>query len=126
MKERHDSRGGRLRLLPVLTLFALLLSTSATAATSYLQELEAEGTSSPAATTETPKWSTQQPLTSNETVKQGLTKPQFEEALKSRFYGSYLFYATLSNSKQLVVYEEYQKNNDIEHLREVIKAQLTN
>jgi len=109
-----------------------LLSSSATAATSYLQELEAEaaasdeGTSSPPAAAETPKWSTQQPVTSSESIKKGLTKPQFEEALKSRFYGSYLFYSTLSESKQQVVFEEYQKNNDIEHLREIIKAQMTN
>lgn len=125
--------GGVYRLFkPTLLLIVMLLSTTATAATSYLQELEAEA----AATDDNaskkdaeskPAWSQQQNAGANhETIDKGLTKPQFEEALKAHFYGSYLFYSTLTDSKQKVVYGEYQKNNDIEHLREVIKAQMSN
>jgi hypothetical protein len=55
-----------------------------------------------------------------------LSKTPFEEELKSRFYGSYLFYSTLNDAKQQVVYEEYKKNNDIKHLRKVIQSQMTN
>lgn len=124
--------GGVYRLFkPTLLLIVMLLSTTATAASSYLQELEAEA----AATDDNaskknaeskPAWSQQNAGTNHETIDKGLAKPQFEEALKAHFYGSYLFYSTLTDSKQKVVYGEYQKNNDIEHLREVIKAQMSN
>ncbi len=116
---------------PVAFLFVgLLLSAGASAASSYLQELEAEAaatdnTAQPTAPAATPNWSKQK-TTVSEKLDPGLNKKQFEESLKSRFYGSYLFYATINDKKQQVVYEEYQKNNDIEHLREVIKTQMTN
>ncbi len=123
--------GGVFQLLkPALLLITILMSTTASAASSYLQELEAEAAATDNDTskkgTETkPAWS-QQNAGTHETIEKGLTKPQFEEALKAHFYGSYLFYSTLADSKQKIVYGEYQKNNDIEHLREVIKAQMSN
>jgi len=108
----------------------MLMSTTATAASSYLQDLEAEAaadeSSSNKGTEAKPAWSQQNDGANHETIDKGLTRPQFEETLKARFYGSYLFYSTLADSKQKTVYEEYQNNNDIEHLREVIKAQMSN
>jgi hypothetical protein len=116
----------------MLILLGIATSSPAIADTSYLQELEAEaaateeGSSDGAASATDPTWTEQQPVSNAESIEAGLTRARFEEALKSRFYGSYLFYSTLSDSKQGVVYEEYQNNNSIEHLREVIKAQMTN
>jgi hypothetical protein len=111
----------------------LLFSPGHVAASSYLQQLEAEAaaTDSPTAkpTAHEPpansaNWSRQQTSLS-EKLDPGLTIGQFEESLKQRFYGSYLFYSALNDTKQQAVYQEYQKDNDIEHLREVIKAQMT-
>lgn len=125
------SNTGRMRKLLQPAFFLLVMLTSMTAtASSYLQELEAEAASSDDGSNQQeekkPSWSTQQSTENHESVEKGLTKDKFEEALKSRFYGSYLFYSTLNDTKQEVVYEEYLKNNDIEHLREVIKAQMSN
>jgi hypothetical protein len=115
----------------VWLLFGLLASPATFAADSYLQQLEAEA----AATDNTPQpvsppaqrpnWSQQQ-ATAGEKLDSGLSMRQFEESLKHHFYGSYLFYSALNNKKQKVVYQEYQKNGDIEHLRNVIKTQMTN
>jgi len=104
---------------------------SATAATSYLEELNAEAASNDQTESNSPQaaqpnWTEQQPVGNHEKLDEGLSKEEFEKTLKSRFYGSYLFYSALSDTKQAVVYEEYKKNNDIEHLREVIKQQMTN
>lgn len=112
-------------------IFGLLLGSGATAATSYLQELEAEAATinsdaQPETPAATPSWQTQHTTSAGEKLDPGLNKEQFEESLKSRFYGSYVFYTNLNEIKRQVVYEEYKKKNDIEHLREVIKAQLTN
>jgi len=117
----------------VLLLASLLFNPVAHAAGSYLQQLEAEAAATPSpdnppppkAAANSPNWSQQQTSVSDQ-VDAGLSKAQFEESLKQRFYGSYLFYSALNNNKQKVVYQEYQKNNDIEHLRDVIKSQMTN
>lgn len=122
------------RVLRRSIVLVLLLSftVTATAATSYLEELneeaqsEGQGAASPAAPGNQPSWTEQQTTGNHETIEKGLTKEKFEQSLKSRFYGSYLFYSALSDAKQAAVYEEYKKNNEIEHLREVIKRQMTN
>lgn len=115
-----------------ILVFLLSVTTQCFAATSYLEELNAEAasesdgannTSAPASKAD---WNKQQTTGNHEKIDKGLSKEQFEKTLKSRFYGSYLFYSALSDTKQAVVYEEYKKNNDIEHLREVIKQQMTN
>ena len=110
---------------------AVLFSLCETAmARSYLQELENEAASSNNqeqsgnTTEEKPSW-TPDKASLVEKIDPGLSKGQFEEELKSRFYGSYLFYSSLNSNKQDVVYEEYLKNNDIEHLRETIKNQMS-
>lgn len=131
MNDIYDPVRGRTLLQCALFFLVLSISSTATAATSYLQELEAEAAAtdeggSDSAPAAKPTWTEQQPETNHETIEKGLTKTEFEQALKSRFYGSYLFYSALNDAKQAVVYEEYKKNNDIEHLREVIKAQMTN
>jgi hypothetical protein len=131
MNDIYNAVKGRTLLQCVLFLLALSINSTATAASSYLQELEAEAAatdegSNDNATAAKPNWTEQQPEINHETIEKGLTKAEFEQALKSRFYGSYLFYSALNDAKQAVVYEEYKNNNDIEHLREVIKAQMTN
>lgn len=118
------------RYKPTLFLICgLMFNPAAQAASSYLQQLEAEA----AATDNTPaaeppaksaNWSPQQTSLS-EKLDTGLSIGQFEESLKQHFFGSYLFYSTLNDSKQQAVFQEYQKNSDIEHVREVIKAQMT-
>jgi hypothetical protein len=110
-----------------------MFNPAAQAASSYLQQLEAEAAATDNSTAkpavhESPagraNWSPQQALL-GEKLETGLTIGQFEESLKQRFYGSYLFYSALNDTKQQAVYQEYQKDNNIEHLREVIKAQMT-
>jgi len=114
-----------------LSLLAVLLAFSETSsASSYLQELENEAAanagSRPSETAaEKPEWTPRQTIL-KENIDPGLNKTQFEEALKSRFYGSFLFYSSLTPHKQQQVYEEYLANNEIEHLREIIKTQMTN
>lgn len=118
------------RYKPIVFLICgLMFNPAAQAASSYLQQLEAEA----AATDNTPtpeppassaNWSPQQTSLS-EKLDAGLSIGQFEESLKQRYYGSYLFYSTLNDTRQQVVFQEYQKNSDIEHVREAIKAQMT-
>lgn len=119
---------GRWRTLPLLVV--LLASSEISTASSYLQELENEAAASagrgePETPAEKPEWTPRQTIL-KENIDPGLNKAQFEEALKSRFYGSFLFYSTLAPKKQQQVYEEYLANNEIEHLREIIKTQMTN
>ena len=107
---RHLRTGRTAGLLLVIS--ALLLNVEVHAAGSYLQDLEAEAaatdnTAQPVAPVAKPSWSQQQ-TTVSEKIEPGLSKGQFEESLKKRFYGSYLFYSTLNDKKQQVVYQEYQ------------------
>lgn len=109
---------------------AALLSLSEIAmASSYLQELENEAAATDNDTqtdsANKPGWTPKQ-TSLVEKIDPDLNKEQFEQSLKSRFYGSYLFYSSLDDKKQQRVYEEYQNNNDIEHLRETIKQQMSN
>lgn len=111
-------------------LIASITISEISVASSYLQELEKEAAAladseQKAGKKNEHEW-TQQQTGSGENIEAGLSKEDFEKALKNQFYGSYLFYSSLSDAKQQVVYEEYQNNNDIEHLRESIKTQITN
>lgn len=112
----------------------LLLSLPASA--SYLDELQQEAKRSfDSPTTPTPQPRSSAPARSpgdtisplgagDDRVESGLDKAGFEEALRSNFYGSYLFYSALGNPEQQEVYQEYTNNNDIEYLREIIKAKI--
>lgn len=126
--QRNTRYPNRYKPIGIL-LCGLMFNPAAQAASSYLQQLEAEA----AATETTPaapppansaNWSPQQTSLS-EKLDTGLSIGQFEESLKQRYYGSYLFYSTLNDTRQQVVFQEYQKNSDIEHVREAIKAQMT-
>lgn len=125
-KLRHHLRG--ILVTPTI-LLTLLLSSEISAASSYLQELENEAAATNSgqadATADKPAWKPQQTGVSD-TIASGLNQEQFEEALKSQFYGSYLFYSSLNAQKRQRVHQEYLINNDIEHLRETIKHQMTN
>ncbi len=128
VKHRFYGTWSALPLLVVLLPFSEISTAS-----SYLQELENEAAASasgsqsetPAEKPEKPEWTPSQTIL-KENIDPGLNKKQFEEALKSRFYGSFLFYSSLSTHKQQQVYKEYLANNEIEHLREIIKIQMTN
>ena len=127
---RNEKRRFNVAGILVSLLSGLVVCSGASAAGSYLQELEAEAASTDnsaeqAAPASTQNWSKQQ-TTASEKLDSGLSKPQFEDSLKNRFYGSYLFYSTLNDQKQQSVFQEYQKNSDIEYIREVIKVQMTN
>ncbi|HEX9802076.1 MAG TPA: hypothetical protein VGB35_02370 [Gammaproteobacteria bacterium] len=112
----------------VFLICGLMFNPAAQAASSYLEQLEAEATADSSPAPKPPagrsNWSQQQTSLS-EKLDTGLDIGQFEESLKQRFYGSYLFYSTLNDTKQQVVFQEYRKNSDIEHVREAIKAQMT-
>lgn len=107
----------------------LLPATTHAAESSYLNALEAEAdnisvTETPPETTTTnEKAKTAAPV--GETLPAGLSQADFEETLKSGYFGSYLFYSKLGDRGKAAVYKEYQQNTSINHLREVIKAELT-
>lgn len=100
----------------------------------YLDELEREAARSfDAPADQTPRASSPTPsspissstlIVSEEKLPTGLDKEDFEQALQQSFYGSYLFYSALNARDQEVVYQEYTENNNVEYLREVIKAKM--
>lgn len=114
---------------------AILISlTPFSASANYLDELEREAArsfgspSTEAATdTDTPAQTTRPGNTaqmSEDRIDPGLSKSEFEQALRDNFYGSHLFYSALNPVQQQAVYDEYNRNNDIDHLREIIKEQM--
>lgn len=54
------------------------------------------------------------------TLPDDLKPEQFEEALRSRYTGSFMFYSKLDDAKKASVYEEYLSNKDIEVIRKKI------
>ncbi len=116
----------------ILAMLFLFLPQVTVAASSYLQELEAEAartdTENGGATeqTEGQEWSHEEQPLNGDTIEAGLSKEQFEESLKKNFYGSYLFYSTLSDNDQQSVYTDYQDKNDIGSIRESIKSYMKN
>lgn len=126
----HKLKDHLSKMLATMTLLLTLLSFSEISmANSYLQELENEAAATAsheqADTADKPDWEQQQ-TGATDNIAPGLIRAHFEEALKSQFYGSYLFYSSLNEEKQRHVYQEYLRHNDIEHLRETIKSQMTN
>ena len=127
---RHSAK--TITTLAVLAGTLLCLTPSANAATSYLQELEAEAARTTDDDDQAPspkqeeeqKWASDQQQLHAEHIKAGLDKTQFEEQLEKNFYGSYLFYSTLTAEKQQSVYNDYQSANDIESIRNSIKSRL--
>jgi hypothetical protein len=111
---------------------AILISlTPFSASANYLDELEQEAARSfgPSDTTtsDTPtpgSRSNNAVRMSEDRVDPGLSKSEFEQALRDNFYGSHLFYSALNPVQQQAVYDEYNRNNDIDHLREIIKEQM--
>ena len=49
-----------------------------------------------------------------------LSKKGFERALKGRFYGTFMFYRQLTGSQQKSVYAVYQRNPNVEVVREKV------
>lgn len=96
----------------------------AQAADSYLEALQAEAVNEapveqpPAAATEAPSggWAAgDQSFSAN--IPSGLSRSDFEKALKQLFYGSYLFYNKLNDTQQQQAYEAYTSDSRIEHVR---------
>lgn len=117
--------------LAMLTSLLVCVPLGASAASSYLQELEAEAARSEEGSDAAPaqqgqEWNTNAQPVSGEAIKAGLDKAQFEESLKKNYYGSYLFYQTLDDGDQQSVYSDYQSDNDIESIRESIKSHMKN
>ena len=50
----------------------------------------------------------------------GLDMAGFEDAMKKKFFGSYLFYSKLSDEQKQLAYETYRQDNDIETIRKKI------
>jgi len=110
----------------LLLLAALLLQPSPCVhASSYLSELEAEARST---NVDTENSSVTSKSPSNEGLAQGLpqglTQEQFEQYLKQNYYGSYLFFAKLSEWNKRKVYDTYLESNDIEQVRNEIKNRM--
>ncbi len=54
------------------------------------------------------------------TFKDGLDLPGFEESLRSHFTGSFMFYSKLDETKKKAVYEQYLLTKDISLIRKKI------
>lgn len=94
---------------------------------SYIDALEQEaarGVNEHPATDITPSAVTIASMGGEEQLPPGLGRAEFEATLQREFYGSYVFYSTLSESHKSQVYQEYINNNDIEHLRRVIRIKM--
>lgn len=91
-----------------------LTGTAAARATSA----PATGESKPA-----PGWSaTGQGL--GEELPANLSREQFEAALKSSYFGTYMFYTKLSEQDKAVVYTAYQDNGQIANIRDTTTSLL--
>lgn len=131
MKNNRKRKGTGAIPLGLLAVLLLCLTQSATAATSYLQELEAEASRGEDTEQSTPvapsiPLNSRAPAQNAEKIEPGLSKEQFESSLQSAFYGSYLFYSTLEESKKQRVYDDYNNDNNIKNIRESIKQQMKN
>jgi len=56
----------------------------------------------------------------------GLDFDAFEKVLRDHFHGSYAFYVRLDQMGRKVVYDAYQRQPDIDHVRNEILVQLRN
>lgn len=124
-------RKSTVRPLALLAACCLLPGQLLASSANYLNALEAEADNI-SATETTPNQPTTDTATSaapavpaGEILPAGLSQADFEETLKSSYFGSYIFYSKLSDGGKTSVYKEYQKNGSINHLREVIKTELT-
>ncbi|MCW8828601.1 MAG: hypothetical protein OQK94_06055 [Gammaproteobacteria bacterium] len=131
MMNNRKRKGVDAMPLGLLAVLLLCLTQSVTAATSYLQELEAEATrgeDTEQGTSAAPsRFEDSRALVQNaENIEAGLSKEQFESSLQNAFYGSYLFYSTLDEGKKQRVYDDYNNDNNIESIRESIKQQMKN
>lgn len=53
-----------------------------------------------------------------------LSQEQFEAALKSSYFGTFVFYNKLNDADKAQVYEAYQSNAQISHIRETTTTLL--
>jgi hypothetical protein len=53
-----------------------------------------------------------------------LSKEQFEAALKSSYFGTYMFYTKLNDTDKAKVYEAYQGNGQISNIRDTTTSLL--
>ena len=66
-----------------------------------------------------PSWSVDS-LSSQLELPPKLSKKRFEQALKGRFYGTFMFYRQLTGSQQNAVYAVYKRNPNVEVVREKV------
>jgi len=79
----------------------------------------------PASSTETEAGSVEQArlrdrfskLSYSDELPPGLSLEEFESALQTQFYGTYVFYATLSPQKRLTIYRGYRDEQHIAAIR---------
>ncbi len=110
----------------LLACFSLWMLSTVTVSASYLDEIEQEALRGDATQDVllTPSHDTANYSAPSETIQQGLDQGGFERVLQNNYYGSFLFYSRLNDQNKAVVYDEYKKNNDIDHLREIIRAKM--
>ncbi len=53
-----------------------------------------------------------------------LSQEQFEAALKSSYFGTFMFYSKLKEQDKGAVYQAYQSNGQIDHIRETTTSLL--
>lgn len=63
-------------------------------------------------------WNPEQQATSSSGMPRGLSPKVFEETLKSRYFGTYLFYSRLSAPKKQEIFAFYQQNADPAAIRD--------
>ncbi len=130
---KRTNRSSGCWLLATVIVISGTMSLDAQAADSYLQALKVEadkvdpegGKDSKSSEPAYPaKGLPPQTVNPAETIKSGLKKEGFEQQLQDNYYGSYLFYSTLSKNQRTKVYEEYMQKNDIKSIRQSIMAKL--
>ncbi len=115
----------RLFTVALLLIAPLYLIPMTGNADDYLDQLEAEAKSiqdGPGSANAEPEanWS-HNDMGMADTLKPALSQKAFEISLKRNFIGSYTVYSRLNTEEKNQVYAAYQKRNDIDELKALIK-----
>ncbi len=115
----------RLLTVALLLIAPLYLIPMTGHADDYLDQLEAEAKSiqdGPGSANAEPEanWS-HNDMGMADTLKPALSQKAFEISLKRNFIGSYTVYSRLNTEEKNQVYAAYQKRNDIDELKALIK-----
>ena len=118
------------RLIPPIAWFALLAPLSGYALdSSYLSVLEEEAARIDFSTgiSGTDPVYSDDPVAQGERLPAGMDFDAFENELANNgnYFGMNLFYVKLNSRSRTRVFEAYEQNSSVSHIREIIKRELT-